>query len=427
MMNKYRNDFKILGQGLVYLDSAASSLKPSYVLDKIQDLSSNYISTLSKGGGQTAQNSEKLVSITREKLTSFIGSPTGSSSIVFTPNATSAINLVAYGYIDRVLGSDGSILITNEEHHSDVLPWMKIVSKSSGRSLKIADITKGSYLESVLSLIDDRVKLISLSLVGNVYGRINLEDIKIIIKEAHKRNILVFIDAAQAPLTIKIDIKDLDPDFLVISSHKMFAIGNTGVLYVRDRIINDMVPTIIGGGTVSDLKIDVTSLEDSTLKVDTKALDKIVTCFDSYHRFEIGTQPVLDIISIGYALDYIESIGVDRFHAINQENLAYLRQKLRQLDFVDLIEYPGIDIDKELSSIISFNLRGIHCHDVGFLLGEKNICLRSGMQCASLLFNTLKIPGCLRASLGIYNTQDDIDRLVDELTNIYSLFSKKSR
>ena len=425
MINKYRNDFKILSQDLVYLDSAASSLKPSYVLDKTKELSSNYVSTLSKGFGQATENTEKLVSITRQKLASFIGSPTGSSSIVFTPNATEAINFVAYGYTDRVLGNDGSILITNEEHHSNILPWMRLVAKSFDRSLKIADITKGNYLESVLSLIDDRVKLISLSLVGNVYGRINLEDIKIIIKEAHRRNILVFVDASQAPLTVKIDIKDIDSDFLVISSHKMFAIGNTGVLYVSDRIINDMVPTIIGGGTVSDLKIDVTSLENATLKVDTNTLDKIVTCFDNYHRFEIGTQPVLDIISIGYAIDYIESIGVDKFHTINQENLAYLIQRLKQLDFVNLIEYPNSKEDRSLSSIISFNIKGIHCHDVGFLLGEKNICLRSGMQCASLLLNSLKVPGCLRASLGIYNTQDDIDSLVEELTNIHILFSKK--
>ena len=186
-----------------------------------------------------------------------------------------------------------------------------------------------------------------------------------------------------------------------------------------------MVPTIIGGGTVSDLKIDVTSLENATLKVDTNTLDKIVTCFDNYHRFEIGTQPVLDIISIGYAIDYIESIGVDKFHTINQENLAYLIQRLKQLDFVNLIEYPNSKEDRSLSSIISFNIKGIHCHDVGFLLGEKNICLRSGMQCASLLLNSLKVPGCLRASLGIYNTQDDIDSLVEELTNIHILFSKK--
>ena len=300
------------------------------------------------------------------------------------------------------LKKDDEVVISIMEHHSNLVPWQK-VTKVTNSKLKYMYINENYELsdEEIENKITDRTKIVGITHISNVLGTIN--NVKKIIEYAHKKGAIVIVDASQSIPHMKIDVQDLDADFLVFSGHKMLAPLGVGVLYGKKELLEKMTPFIMGGDM-----IEYVYEQDTTFA-------------ELPNKFEAGTQNVEGVVGLGAAIDYIESIGYDKIQEIEKEVVLYAKQELSKLDYLTL--YMTSNEDKH-SSVISFNINGVHPHDVASILDSVGVCVRSGNHCAQPLMRFLGIDSTCRASFYLYNTKEDVDSLVNGLNKAYEMFKK---
>ena len=403
-MNNYKikEDFPILNNSnITYLDSAATTQKPKVVLDAIKEFYENFNANPHRGAYKLSVDATMIYDRAREKVSNFINAES-SKQIVFTRNATESLNLIAYSYGLENLKKEDKILLSIMEHHSNLVPW-QYVSKKTGAKLEYMYTDENGEIpdKEIEDKIKDGVKIIGITQVSNVIGTIN--DIKKIIKKAHEVGAIVIVDASQSVPHMKVDVQDLDADFLVFSGHKMLAPLGIGVLYGKKNLLENMKPFLYGGDMIEYVYEENTTFADVPTK------------------FEAGTQNVEGAIGLDKAIDYLEYIGMDNVQKIEKELLDYAIEELSKLDFITV--YGPKDV-KRRASVISFNVNGIHPHDVASILDSKNVCIRSGNHCAQPLLRYMKIDSTCRASFYIYNTKEDVDRLIEALYKTRDMFSK---
>ena len=401
-MNTIKKDFPLLeNENITYLDSGATTQKPIQVIKAVEEFYQKYNANPHRGAYSLSVEATEQYENTRTKIAKFINAR-HREEIIFSKNATESLNLIAYSYGMDNLKKDDEVVISIMEHHSDLVPWQK-VTKNTGSKLNYMYINDEFELtdEEIENKITDKTKIVGITHVSNVLGTIN--NVKKIIKYAHKKGAIVIVDASQSIPHMKIDVQDLDADFLVFSGHKMLAPLGIGVLYGKKEILNKMSPFLMGGDM-----IEYVYEQDTTFA-------------PLPNKFEAGTQNVEGVIGIGAAIDYIENLGYDKIQEIEKEVLSYAREELSKLDFLDLYITPN---ENNHSSVISFNIKGIHPHDVASILDSEGVCVRSGNHCAQPLMRFLGIDSTCRASFYIYNSKEDVDKLVSALNKAYDMFKK---
>ena len=398
----FKEDFPIFkNRDIAYLDSGATAQKPQIVIDAINNFYDKFNANPHRGAYTLSVEATAVYEDTREKIAKFINAK-HPEEIIFSKNASESLNLLAYSYgLDNLKNGD-DVVISIMEHHSNLVPW-QFVTQKTGSELKYMYINDEFELskEEIESKITDNTKIVGITHVSNVLGTIN--NVKEIIKYAHKKGAVVIVDASQSIPHMKIDVQDLDADFLVFSGHKMLAPLGIGVLYGKREILNKMTPFLMGGDMIEYV------------------YEQETTYAPLPNKFEAGTQNVEGVIGLGAAIDYIQNIGYDKMQELENDVLVYARQELSKLDFLTLYMTPN---EKNHSSVISFNIKGVHPHDVASILDSEGVCVRSGNHCAQPLMRFLGIDSTCRASFYFYNTKEDVDRLVHALNKAYDMFKK---
>lgn len=403
-VQKIKNDFPIFnrliqGKPLVYLDNAATTQKPKAVIDTLVDYYSNHNANIHRGIHTLAEEATTMYEAAREKIAKFIGA-TSNREIVFVRNTTEAINLVAYSWGRTNLKSGDEIILSESEHHSNIVPWQLIAAEKGVKLLFIPIDTEGYLdLEYFKKILSPKVKLVSLVHISNVLGTIN--PIKELARLTHDAGALILVDAAQSVPRMSIDVQDLGCDFLVASGHKMLAPTGIGFLYARQDLLEKMPPFLGGGDMIREVYLDHSQWNDIPWK------------------FEAGTPSIADAIALGAAVDYLSELGMDNIFEHEKELTDYALSQLSNLS--DLRIY-GPKTTEQKTGVISFSLKGIHPHDVAQILDEEGIAIRSGFHCAMPLHQKLNIPATCRASFYIYNTKEDIDKLVEGIEKAVKIF-----
>ena len=400
-ISKVRSDFPILhqkinGHNLVYLDNSATSHKPQQVIDSVVEFYSMMNSNVHRGAHYLSEQASAAYESSREKVKGFINAKK-SGEIVFTSGTTESINLVADSFSRAFINEGDEIIITEMEHHSNIVPW-QMVCEHKGAKLKIIPFdTNGTLLiDELENLITEKTKIISLIYVSNVLGTIN--PVKEVIKIAHARDIPVLIDGAQAVQHIFIDVQDLGCDFFVFSGHKIYAETGVGVLYAKEKWLEAMPPYKYGGGMISKVSFKKTTFADIPFK------------------FEAGTSNISGVISLGKALDYVNTIGIEEIQKYESELMNYAFDQLNALEGITI--YGNAP---KRCSIISFNIENIHHYDAVLILDKMGIAVRSGTHCAEPVMSHYGINGSIRASFAFYNSKDDIDRLINGLKKVQEM------
>ena len=401
-IKEIKKDFPILqNKQISYLDSGATTQKPLQVINVVQEFYEKYNANPHRGAYLLSMEATQIYEDTRTKIAKFINAK-HREEIIFSKNATESLNLIAYSYGMENLKKDDEIVISIMEHHSNLVPWQK-VAKTTQSNLKYMYINDQFEIpdEEIESKITDKTKIVGITHVSNVLGTIN--NIKKIIKYAHKKGAIVIVDASQSIPHMKIDVQDLDADFLVFSGHKMLAPLGIGVLYGKKEILNKMTPFLMGGDMIEYV------------------YEQETTFAPLPNKFEAGTQNVEGVVGLGAAIDYIEKLGYENIQKAEKEVIEYARKKLSELDFLTLYLTPN---EENHSSVISFDIKGVHPHDVASILDSYGVCVRSGNHCAQPLMRFLGIDSTCRASFYFYNTKEDVDRLVESLNKAYEMFRK---
>ena len=399
-MNNIKKDFPLLeNENITYLDSGATTQKPIQVIKEVEEFYQKYNANPHRGAYSLSVEATEQYENTRTKIAKFINAK-HREEIIFSKNATESLNLIAYSYGLDKLKKDDEVVISIMEHHSNLVPWQKM-TKQTGSKLNYMYINENYEItdEEIENKITDKTKIVGITHVSNVLGTIN--NVKKIIKYAHKKGAVVIVDASQSIPHMKIDVQDLDADFLVFSGHKMLAPLGIGVLYGKREILNKMTPFLMGGDMIEYV------------------YEQETTFAPLPNKFEAGTQNVEGVIGLGAAIDYIENLGYDKIQEIEHEVISYARQELSKLDYLTLYTTPN---KENHSSVISFNIKGVHPHDVASILDSEGVCVRSGNHCAQPLMRFLGIDSTCRASFYIYNTKDDVDKLVKALDKAYGMF-----
>ena len=399
-MNNIKKDFPLLeNENITYLDSGATTQKPIQVIKTVEEFYQKYNANPHRGAYSLSVEATEQYENTRTKIAKFINAK-HREEIIFSKNATESLNLIAYSYGLDNLKKDDEVVISIMEHHSNLVPWQKM-TKQTGSKLNYMYINDEFELtdEEIESKITDKTKIVGITHVSNVLGTIN--NVKKIIKYAHKKGAIVIVDASQSIPHMKIDVQDLDADFLVFSGHKMLAPLGIGVLYGKREILNKMTPFLMGGDMIEYV------------------YEQETTFAPLPNKFEAGTQNVEGVIGLGAAIDYIENLGYDKIQEIEHEVISYARQELSKLEYLTLYTTPN---EENHSSVISFNIKGVHPHDVASILDSEGVCVRSGNHCAQPLMRFLGIDSTCRASFYIYNTKEDVDKLVKALDKAYNMF-----
>ena len=398
----FKDEFPILQERKIsYLDSGATTQKPQCVIDAIESYYKECNANPHRGAYSLSIEATEKYESTREKIAKFINAK-NREEIIFSKNATESLNLIAYSYGLDNLKKDDEVVLSIMEHHSNLVPWQYVTKKTNSK-LKFMYINKAYELskEEIESKITDKTKVVGITHVSNVLGTIN--NVKEIIKYAHKKGAVVIVDASQSIPHMKIDVQDLDADFLVFSGHKMFAPLGIGVLYGKKELLNKMTPFLMGGDMIEYV------YEQNT------------TFAPLPNKFEAGTQNVEGVIGLGAAIDYIEKIGYKEIQNVEEAITKYAVNELSKLDFLELYITPHLE---NHSSVISFNIKGVHPHDVASILDSNGVCVRSGNHCAQPLLRYLGMDSTCRASFSIYNTKEDVDNLVEALKKAYKMFEK---
>ena len=399
-INNIKKDFPLLeNENITYLDSGATTQKPIQVIKAVEEFYQKYNANPHRGAYSLSVEATEQYENTRTKIAKFINAK-HREEIIFSKNATESLNLIAYSYGLDNLKKDDEVVISIMEHHSNLVPWQKM-TKQTGSKLNYMYINENYEIsdEEIENKITDKTKIVGITHVSNVLGTIN--NVKKIIKYAHKKGAVVIVDASQSIPHMKIDVQDLDADFLVFSGHKMLAPLGIGVLYGKKEILNKMTPFLMGGDMIEYV------------------YEQETTFAPLPNKFEAGTQNVEGVIGLGAAIDYIENLGYDKIQEIEHEVISYARQELSKLDYLTLYTTPN---EENHSSVISFNIKGVHPHDVASILDSEGVCVRSGNHCAQPLMRFLGIDSTCRASFYIYNTKDDVDKLVKALDKAYNMF-----
>lgn len=400
-ISKIREDFPILnrtigGKPLIYLDSAATSQTPRCVVDSIVDMYYNHKANVHRGVHTLSQEATDRVELAREKARSFINAAS-IEEIVFTRGTTEAINLVASTLSDSLCHGD-EILVTAMEHHANIVPW-QLIQRNKRINLRVVPMNSRGEVntEDFESLISENTRFVSICHVSNVLGTVN--PVKDMIAIAHRHGVPVLVDGAQAAPHIKIDVRDLDADFYVLSSHKMYGPTGVGVLYGKKALLERMSPYQGGGEMIGHVSWEGTTYADLPFK------------------FEAGTPDYVDIAAFGTAIDYVEALGLDRIAAHEHALLTKATEGLMQI--------PGMKIfgtAEQKSGVISFLVDDIHHYDMGMLLDKLGIAVRTGHHCAQPLMTTLGIEGTVRASFGVYNTMEEVEAFVAGVRRVAQMF-----
>ncbi len=388
----YREDFPMLKQDLIYLDNGATSLKPQRVIDKMTDYYENYSANAHRGDYDISYKVDLEYENAREEIRKFINAK-HKEEIVFTSGSTDSLNMIATGFMANLLEAGDEILITTSEHASNVLPWFRL-AKDIGVKVNFIPLDKNLHvtLENVKKSITNNTKVIALAGITNVVG--DIRPIKEIAKLAHENDIFVVVDGAQSVPHIKTDVQDLDIDFLVFSGHKMLGPTGIGVLYGKRELLEYLEPVNLGGG-----------MNESFDSVDSVFLKGLPT------RLEAGTPNIAGAIGLGEAVRYINDIGIEKIHEREVQLRKYLIDKLVMIPHIDII---NLEAD---SGVVAFNVEGIFSQDVAYYLNKYNVCVRAGNHCAKILKNATGVTNTLRVSLYFYNTEKEIDELVELLKN----------
>ena len=392
-IQKIRRDFPILdskvnGRPLVYFDNAATSQKPWRVIKAIEHYYTALNSNVHRGVHHLSQKATDAFEASRKKLAVFINAK-HDHEIIFTKGTTEAINLVAHSYGKQFVQAGDTIIISAMEHHSTIVPW-QLLCEDLKANLKVIPINaKGELLlDSFAKMLDEKVKLVSVAYVSNSLGTIN--PVREIIELSHGRNIPVFLDAAQAVQHMSIDVQELDVDFLAFSGHKMYGPTGIGVLYGKETWLRQMPPYQGGGEMIKTVCFEKTTYNDLPFK------------------FEAGTPNIEAAICLGSAVDYINDIGLENIQQYEHELLEYATGKLSRIDGIRFI---GTAANK--ASVVSFIVGKVHPYDVGVILDQMGIAVRTGHHCTQPLMDYYSIPGTVRASLSFYNTKEEIDSLTE--------------
>lgn len=387
-----RKDFpllktKVFGKDLVYFDNAATTQKPVQVLAALDKYYKEYNSNVHRGVHLLSQEATAAYEGARKKVAAFINAAS-SDEVIFTKGTTDGINLVASSFGRKFLKEGDSILISAMEHHSNIVPW-QMICEDRGASLKVIPMDKNGVLQMDLlpELLDDRVKLVSLTYVSNSLGTIN--PVREVIKQAHALDIPVLLDVAQAIQHMPVDVQELDVDFIAFSGHKIYGPTGIGVLYGKAKWLN-AIPPYQGGGDM----------------IKTVTFEKTIYNVLPY-KFEAGTPDISGAIGLGAAIDYVNEIGLDVIAAAEHELLVYAKQQMADIEGIQFIGEAT-----ERASVISFLIEGVHPYDLGELLDKQGIAIRTGHHCTEPVMDFFGIPGTCRASFAFYNTIAEIDLLV---------------
>jgi len=390
-------DRKINDHPLVYLDNAASSQMPNQVADRIDYYHRHEHTNVHRGIHDLSQKATDAYEGTREKVRDFINAR-HSREIIFTTGTTDSINLVAQSFGRQYLGENYEIVISEIEHHANIVPW-QMIANQTGASIKIIPVNDAGEIEldEYAALLNENTGIVAIGHVSNALGTIH--PVKQMIAEAHARDIPVLIDGAQAVPHTNVDVQELDADFYAFSAHKMCGPTGFGILYGKENYLNEM-PPYRGGGDM----IDKVSFEETTFA-------------NLPHKFEAGTPPIAAGIGLGSAIDYLQNIGMDNIADREADLLKYGTQKLAQIEGLKIIGTAN-----EKASVLSFVFDDIHAHDVGTILDKQGIAIRTGHHCAQPAMRRFNVSATARASLAFYNNKEDIDRLVDGLKKVKEFF-----
>lgn len=400
-----KSDFPILdqeinGHPLVYLDSAATSQKPLVVLDALQKYYREDNSNVHRGVHTLGSRATEAYELAREKVARFIHAPS-SEQIVFTRGTTESLNMVAYGWARLRLKEGDEIVTTVSEHHSNLVPWQQ-VARFTGAKLKFIPLEPDGTMtsEAIAATITEQTKVVAVAHVSNVLG--TMHPIREIARRTHEVGGILVVDGAQSVPHLPVDVVDLDCDFLAFSGHKMCGPTGVGVLYGKRRLLDEMEPTYFGGEM-----IDIVELERSTWK-------------ETPWKFEGGTPIIAGAIGLGVAVDYLTDIGMEKIADHDTQLAAYAMEVLSRIDGVTVY---GPGVGKPRGGLVTFNLDGVHPHDVSTVLDSEGVAVRAGHHCAQPLMKFLSVPSTARASFYLYNTDADIDALAKAIVSAKEFFS----
>ncbi|MDB2353490.1 cysteine desulfurase [Candidatus Pelagibacter bacterium] len=388
---------KINGKPLVYLDSANSSQKPKSVIDKISNFYKTEFSNVGRSVHTLAVKATNRFEATRDKVQKYLNAK-HREEIIFTKSATESINLVASSFGKKHIHKGDEILITELEHHSNYVPWHYLRSEK-GAIIKFAPVNEDGDVEinSIKNLITDKTKIIAITHISNVTGAIL--PIAKIVDLAKEKNIPVLIDGTQGAPHCDIDMQKIDCDFYAISCHKMYGPNGLGILYMKKKWLDDLPPYQGGGGMINEVK-----KED-------------ITFADKNTKFEAGTMQTAEVVSFAESLNFIEKLGINNIASHENEILEYGLEKLRKNNSIKIIGNP-----KSRGSVLCFTLKDIHPHDIATILDEDGVAIRAGHHCCQILHDKLGINATARASIGVYNNKEDIDKLSDAIKNCQKVF-----
>ena len=397
-----REDFPILkkkinGKQLIYFDNAATSQTPTCVINSISDYYNNYNSNIHRGVHSLSEEATEAYEKARGKIQIHFNAK-HKEEVIFTSGTTHSINIVSNGFLD-LMGEDDEIIVSGLEHHSNIVPWQMMCKKTNSK-LKVIPLDKNGELDlkEFKNLVSKKTKLVFLNHVSNALGIIN--PIEEIIQISHSYNALVLIDGAQSAAHFKIDLQKLNVDFFTASAHKLCGPTGVGFLYGKKELLEEIEPFMGGGEMISDVTFEKTTYAEIP------------------HKFEAGTPNISGVIAFGVALDYMNSLGFENIRQYEDKLLKYATEKLKEID--GLIIYGDV---KNKTSVISFNISGIHSYDIGSILDKYGVAVRTGQHCAQPIMDHFDIPGTVRVSLSFINTFEEIDILQEAIIKAKSMLS----
>jgi cysteine desulfurase/selenocysteine lyase len=400
-VEQIRSEFPLLGgkmngRPIVFLDSAASSQKPKAVLDKLEAYYKEQNANVHRGVYRLSQEATDAFEQARTLAANFINAPQ-EKEVIFVRGATEGINLVASSFGRKFIHKGDEVLISTMEHHSNIVPW-QMICEERGAKLKVIPINEEGELlmDAYEEMLTDKVKIVAITHVSNTLGTIN--PVKDIVAKAHEKGIPVLVDGAQAIPHMKVDVQDLDVDFYTFSGHKMFGPTGIGILYGKEKWLNQMPPYHGGGEMIERVTFEKTTYNELP------------------HKFEAGTPDISGVIALGAAIEYMNRIGHSAIQQHEHELLAYATEQLSQIEGIRII---GTANDK--ASVISFLVDDIHPYDLGTILDKLGIAVRTGHHCTQPLMDWYKIPGTVRASFALYNNKADVDHLVEGVKRAVSM------
>ena len=397
-----RKDFPILerkinGKTLIYFDNAATSQTPTSVIDSISDYYKKYNANIHRGVHSVSEEATEAYESSRKKIQKHFNANL-SEEIIFTSGTTHSINIIANGYTD-LLSSEDEIIVSGMEHHSNIVPWQMMVEKNHAKLNVIPLKENGELdLEHFKSIISSKTKVVFLNHVSNALGIIN--PIEKIIEISHKNGAVVLIDGAQSSAHFNVDLQKLDIDYFTASAHKLCGPTGIGFLYGKKELLKKLSPLMGGGEMISDVTFEKTTYADLP------------------HKFEAGTPNISGAIAFGYALDYLNEIGLENIYNYENELLDYATKSLKQIDGLKI--YGDV---KNKTSVISFNIENLHPYDIGSILDKFGIAVRTGQHCAQPIMDHFHISGTVRVSLSFINTKKEVDKLIEAINMAKTMLS----